>query len=93
MARPAKNGNGEKALQTVATLTHLLLALGAIILAAGIAFATVSQRITTLEARIPVREQDHDLLIAMSTDVANIKADVAEIKTQLIVRDKLARGE
>lgn len=78
--------NGAAAIQTVATLTHLMLALGAVILAVGIAYATLCSRMSAVEARMPVREADHDMLISICTDVANIKSDIKEIKGQLMER-------
>lgn len=77
------NGNGEHTIQTFATLTHLVLALGTVVLACGIAYASLVQRVSAVESRIPAAERDHDLLVTISANIDSMKRDVNDLKNKI----------
>jgi len=77
-----KNGNGDR-VQVFATITHLMLALGAVVLACGVAYATLVSRVNAMEGRMPGLEKDHDLLISINANVDNMRKDVALFSLKL----------
>jgi len=82
MTKPSTNGNGDR-IQAVATITHLLIALGTIILACGITYASLVQRVSAIESKVPSMEKDHDLLVTINANIDTMKRDVSELKVNM----------
>jgi len=80
--KKTENGNGDK-IQTFATITHLMLALGAVIMACGIAYASLVQRVSSVEEKLPGLERDHDLLITINANIESMRKDMQDLKFKL----------
>jgi len=74
---------GQFSWDSAISVAHLIWVLGGALLAIGMTYASISQRLNYIENKVPQMERDHDLLISIAANVESVKKDINDIKCSL----------
>jgi len=79
---------GKFSWDSAVSVIHLIWVLGGALLAIGMTYASISQRLSFVENKVPQMERDHDLLISIAANVESVRRDINDIKCTLSEKPK-----